>query len=243
MAPLLGNSGENLSADDALARLDLTLTQLEMSAQDDTAGRLAALTAVLKRPEFAGGATLWERIRRWLEDLLSRFLPKTATNPASNPVTDNALRVVGWIIAIGGAIAIIWLLSYWLQGILAGFVSDAQTDPRRAEDDLPATADEARQRAESLARAGDFRHAVRNLYLSALLTLQQHGVISTDRSLTNREILARVSGDHPAKPLLLPVVDTFDDVWYGIQEPDDQTFRSYSTSIDALETAAHRTET
>jgi hypothetical protein len=34
------------------------------------------------------------------------------------------------------------------------------------------------------------------------------------------------------------VVDTFDDVWYGVHEPDARTYEGYTRSIDQLETLA-----
>ena len=109
-------------------------------------------------------------------------------------------------------------------------------DERVIEDDLPQTPAEARQRAAGSASAGDYRSAVRNLYLSALLTLEQHGLVPADRSLTNREVLARVGSTHPLRPHLQPVVETFDDVWYGVHEPDAGTYDAYTHSIDEVET-------
>ena len=90
------------------------------------------------------------------------------------------------------------------------------------------------------AAGGDYRNAVRNLYLAALLTLEQNGLVPLDRSLTNREVLRRIPPSHPVAGRMQPVVETFDEVWYGVHEPDDQTYRQYTQEIDALETLAQR---
>ncbi len=140
-----------------------------------------------------------------------------------------------------GIIAIVLLLAYWLRGLLSGFVANADADEDEdAADDLPQTPAEARQRAAGAANVGNYRSAVRNLYLAALLTLEQHGLVPADRSLTNREVLGRVDSTHPLRPHLQPVVETFDDVWYGVHEPDAGTYAAYAHSIDELETLAEQ---
>ncbi|MBK8046909.1 MAG: DUF4129 domain-containing protein [Anaerolineales bacterium] len=64
--------------------------------------------------------------------------------------------------------------------------------------------------------------------------MEERGLVVVDRSLTNREMLARVPNNHPVRPHLQPVVDTFDEVWYGMHEPDAAAFTSYGASIEAL---------
>jgi hypothetical protein len=81
---------------------------------------------------------------------------------------------------------------------------------------------------------------VRNLYLSALLTLEQQDLVPADRSLTNREVLSRVGSAHPLRPHFQGVVETFDDVWYGVHEPDALTYAGYTHSIDELEALAQQ---
>ncbi len=72
--------------------------------------------------------------------------------------------------------------------------------------------------------------------------MEEHGLVTHDRSLTNREVLATLAPEHPLRPHMQPVVETFDAVWYGVQEPDDLTYRSYTQAIDALESLARAQE-
>ena len=44
--------------------------------------------------------------------------------------------------------------------------------------------------------------------------------------------------EHPARAHLQPIVEVFDDVWYGVHEPDDATFARYQAEVDALQQSA-----
>ena len=238
VAPLLGEGPEALTAAAALARVDTVLAQLEAAPGDDTAARLAVLAAVLAGPQFTAGDSLWDQFLRWLAEWLDRFLPRAQESPASTSAGGAAGDILWTVVGIGGAVALVLLLAYWLRGVLGNFIGDAQAAAAGDGGDLPQTPAEARRRAAERASSGDYRDAVRNLYLSALLTLEQNGVAPADRSLTNRELLARVPAGHPVRPHLQPVVETFDEVWYGVHEPDGQTYAAYTHSIDELETLA-----
>lgn len=221
----------------ALARLRGAMAQIDASPQDDTAARLAVLEEVLARPEFSTPLSLWDRFWRWLENLLSRYFPQSSTGPAASWVGVIA-RLVAWIVAIAVLAAVIWLLSYWLQRLLRSLVADARVETLLGDDDLPRSAAEARQQARVAAQSGLYRDAVRRLYLAALLQLSEHQLITYERSLTNREVLVRVPKDSPIRPHLEPVVATFDQVWYGVREPDQATFMAYEQEIDTLAAVA-----
>lgn len=238
LAPVLGDAGTALPPATAQARLDLLLAQLDASAHDALAARLAVLEDVLRQPEFAQTLSPLDRFWRWLREQVNRFLPEPASTSAGSPAASLLAEFVGWGAVVAGAVTIIWLLSCWLRGLVLGMVADADARRTQVADDLPQTPGAARRRADTLAHSGNYRHAVRNLYLSALLTLEQHGLVTTDRSLTNREVLARLPADHPIRPHFKPVVETFDDVWYGVHEPDQGTFGVYSRAIDELASLA-----
>jgi len=239
--PLLGEPPQELSSAAALQRIAAALDQLGAAGRDDTAARLDALARVLAGAQFNAGASWFDAFWRWLSDWWSRLFPERASSPAAAAAEQRAGDLIWSGIGIVGVIALVLLLAYWLRGFLGSFIGAVEL-PADGDgaDDLPQTPAEARRRAAGLAAGGDFRSAVRNLYLSALLTLEQNGLAPADRSLTNREVLRRVPLDHPVRSHLQPVVDTFDEVWYGVHEPDDQTYRAYTHSINELETLAAR---
>ncbi len=241
VAPLLGEGGQELAAADALQRIATALGQLEAADRDDTAARLDALARVLAGPQFNAGESWFDAFWRWLSEWWERLFPERQSSPAATAAEQRAGDLIWSGIGVVGVIALVLLLAYWLRGFLGSFIGGAEFPAGDAgADDLPQTPAEARRRAAGLAAGGDFRNAVRNLYLSALLTLEQNGLVPADRSLTNREMLGRVPADHPVRSHLQPVVETFDDVWYGVHEPDDRTYRAYTHSIDELETLAAR---
>jgi hypothetical protein len=241
VAPLLGAEGDALTQDAAAARVATLLAQLDAASHDNTAVRLAVLDKVLAGPAFQQGESWWDVFRRWLAEWLDRLLPDSARTSSNSGAAGRASDLIAWSIGIVGIVAIVLLLAYWLRGLLSGFVANADADEDgHTGDDLPQTPAEARQRAAGAANVGNYRSAVRNLYLAALLALEQHGLVPADRSLTNREVLGRIDSTHPLRPHLQPVVETFDDVWYGVHEPDAGTYAAYAHSIDELETLAEQ---
>jgi hypothetical protein len=54
-----------------------------------------------------------------------------------------------------------------------------------------------------------------------------------DRSRTNREYLQQLRGK-PAHDALVPVVDTFEQVWYGHRPLDAVAFSEYERQVQAL---------
>lgn len=222
------------------ARLAVVLAQLEAAPGDDTAARLLLLAEIFRRPEFNSPANWLDRFLRWLQRLWDRFFPdQSGAFDGENMAL--AQRIVLWAVVGLGVAAIIWLLGYWLQRLLRTFVDSAETALPAPESDLPRTAAEARAQAQAAAQSGEYRAAVRRLYLAALLQLAEHHWINFERSLTNQEVLRRIPPDSPVYPHLAPVIATFDRVWYGIHEPDQATFVAYAAEIDALADVARQT--
>jgi hypothetical protein len=226
--------------ENALLRLRGALAQIDASANDNTAARLAILAEILARPEFNTPLSLWDRFWQWLRNLLSDLMPE------SQPSGDSSwlallIRLIPWIVTIFIVAVAIWLLSYWLQRLLRSFVSDARVAELAGDDELPRTAAEARQQARVAAHSGRYRDAVRRLYLAALLQLSEQRLIDYERSLTNREVLTRLPEASPIRPHLAPVIATFDLVWYGVREPDQATFTAYEQEIDRLSAVAEST--
>jgi hypothetical protein len=237
LSPLLGETGDGLTAAAAAARIRTLLAELRAAENDATAARLAVLREVFAGSAFQSGDSWWDAFLRWLAEWIARILPAPA--PASGTAQPpTALGdFVAWLLGGLGALALLLLLVYWLRGLIRSFVPDAAA-AGEAGSDLPQTPAAARRLAAGAADAGDYRGAVRNLYLAALLTLEQHGLVPADRSLTNRELLAKADRTGDLRPHLEPVVAVFDDVWYGVHEPDANTYTAYTQAIDRLEALA-----
>ncbi len=209
--------------DATLARLHLLDSQLTLSANDDADARLLLLQETLQE--------------LGLKKILQT--PPHQTPERVSPLASAGADALGflfrWGFILAGGALLIFILGNWLSSLLGGFVEDAEIRRWQADGDAPITARQARKMAAEMAQTGNYREAVRHLYLSALFKLEETGFVPRDRSKTNRELLAAAAAVAPLIEHLQPVVDTFDQVWYGVREPDDATFRAYAAEIDQLE--------
>ncbi|HHY55794.1 MAG TPA: DUF4129 domain-containing protein [Chloroflexi bacterium] len=234
VAPLLGTEGAELNGAPARARLQLVERQLDAADADQTADRLAVLESILAGPAFQERESWLDQLRRWLTNLFQQWAGSAAADIEPSPVSTVLAQAVGWGVVIVGSALLITLLARWLRSLLHTFIGDAVKVEGRG-DDTPMTPIAARAAAARLAQHGDYRAAVRQLYHAALLTLQERRIVVRDPSLTNREVLARTPATHPVYTPLAAVVEVFDDVWYGVHEPDQTTFEQYRSTVDELE--------
>ena len=167
-----------------------------------------------------------ERIVSWLFD---RLAPAFG---AGGSAAFSALSAFGWALLITGVLLVIGLLVYALRGVRGTVLRDQAV--RQAAEEAGLSSADARTRAQTLINGGDYRSAVRYLYLSSLLWLDEHKLLRYERSLTNREYLAQVQNNPHLHERLSPVVSTFDRVWYGKRPIDDAALRTYQEQVDAL---------
>jgi hypothetical protein len=96
------------------------------------------------------------------------------------------------------------------------------------------TSVEALNRAQQFANAGDYRTAVRQLYLATLLWLDEHGRLRYDHALTNREYLQAAASEPALVSSLRPVVETFDRIWYGFESVSPEEFNAYLEQVNEV---------
>ena len=126
-----------------------------------------------------------------------------------------------------GAIALGVVIIFFIQQIRMNLISEAHDEVSETELEQVETERAALARAETAEAASDFRGALRFLYLSAILHLQERGVLPYDKSLTNREYLHQAQADIDLHTALGPAVTVFDEVWYGHKPCDAETVASY----------------
>ncbi|HEU5101223.1 MAG TPA: DUF4129 domain-containing protein [Roseiflexaceae bacterium] len=214
------------------------------------AERLGAIIDALAQPPSAAPADARERLRQmldqppfkrpdppqapaWLRDLtdwLVRILERLF-EPLGR-ISPTGGRTVAWAIASVGALLLIGVLVYLLRGLRRGLVSSARADEDDPEANL--TAKTALDQAGGLARGGNYRTAVRYLYLSALLWLDERDILRYDRALTNHEYLERVRDNPALRERMAPIVETFDRVWYGHLPIDAEAFAVYERQVEEL---------
>jgi hypothetical protein len=80
------------------------------------------------------------------------------------------------------------------------------------------------------------------LYLASLLKLDEVGALRYDRALTNREYVRQVSLKPALAAALWPVVETFDDTWYGFSPVTSEGYRAFESRVGELLQAAEGEE-
>jgi hypothetical protein len=203
------------------------LAQPPSAAPADARERLAQLLdkPPFKRSEEDAQPTWLRDFLDWLGRALEQILRPIGRAAAVGGNT------IAWAIGIVGLGLLLGVIAYMLRGLRRGMVADAQIDH---DPEANLTAKTALDQADGLARGGDYRTAVRYLYLSALLWLDERNVLRYDRALTNREHLDRVRENPALRARLAPIVDTFDRVWYGHISIDADAFAAYQEQIEAL---------
>ncbi|MGH2543163.1 MAG: DUF4129 domain-containing protein [Ardenticatenaceae bacterium] len=210
---------------DAPAHLRAAAASLRAPQTELPPDARARLERILSRPEFRPvPPSLWERLVRWLVQQLALLerVPGLAT------VGD----LLTWTIALFSGVIVGAVLLIFIRGLRRNVV--VEEEARILPGAIPTDAGEAQEYAAEAAKAGNFREAMRLLYLAALLHLDEVGLIRFDRALTNREVLATLSGSSMLHSLLAPVVGQFDRVWYG-HAPFGQTeYEVVQRQIEAL---------
>lgn len=190
------------------------------------------LKQILARPEFQWNSGQAVEMPSWLGNLLdaiSKFLDRLIF------VLANLVYQGRILLMIGAAILLLLVLFFISRTLSRSLVQDAQLAAEGSEGEGMLTSKGAIQRAQTLSTQGDYRNAIRYLYLSSLLVLDEQGLLRYDRSRTNREYLRSLSS-HPelANPLR-DVIEVFDRVWYGFESVDEQTYESYREHVEELQ--------
>lgn len=213
--------------DAAVEALDglLAATARDAATLDPDAAR-PALDDVLNSREFTGDLPEPDdgnAVTRWIDQQFERLFGWLGNEEStSSSFTRLLLTLLGIALVIG----VIGLIIQAIRRTLA------PKDASGARIDLPSdtSAQEARAEAERLAGGGDYRSALRWLYVSTLLRWQEAGRLRVEDSATNHEVLAevRARGDDAGVRVLTPLIDHFERVWYGDAPCDAADYRTFN---------------
>ncbi|HEU5131527.1 MAG TPA: DUF4129 domain-containing protein, partial [Pyrinomonadaceae bacterium] len=180
------------------------------------------LESILARPEYATGPQGSNALVRLLQDFarwISKFLPK----PRSvEPGRVNLISLIAQIVVI--AIAVLVLL-YVLKTVLvwySGRSRKTKTGKKREARivlgerlEPEATATDLLSEAESLARQGDLRAAIRKAYIALLVELGDRKLISLAHHKTNRDYLNSLRSVPQLHSRMRGLTESFERHWYG----------------------------
>lgn len=232
LARTMRRTPPNLEAVDGALGAVLAVSEQWPAGLHDEAD-LQRLQSVLARAEFQTEPAEPSPVQTWWESLLDR-LDRWLVRLFPDSADSQLGSALSWVLNIAGVVALAALLAYALRELLANLAAEAHVRAGDGDVGEVLTADSAFQRAQQLAEVRDYRTAVRYLYLSTLLALDERGVLRYDRTKTNREYLRAVSGQPALAATLREVIDVFDRVWYGYQPVDAATYARYQARVAEL---------
>jgi hypothetical protein len=228
-AALLAHIEERLRA--LGERLDEMQEGKPAASKDDNKTRLAE---ILRRSEYSkqaeeGGALtrLINRFLRWLSRSIS--LPQTKPLQPGNAM---ALSRVAQVVVGGVSLAAIGFLVWkfaprYLRNRRkkktkreARIVLGERLEPDQTSADLLA-------QAESLARSGDLRAAIRKAYIALLCELGDRKVISLAQHKTNRDYLGAVRDRPSLFHSMRGLTNSFEIHWYGFVPPGEDDWKEF----------------
>ncbi len=207
---------------------------------------------VLATKEFANAASakgdnsLWDKIMRgarWLSERIARFFDWLFGGRRSGfgKVIPGLARFVTYtlyVLLAVGALVGIYFLARLIIARSTGLqykrkASSLQVDLTGA--DLPDPLGSARAAAD----AGDYRAAVRLVYIACLRKAAGTGLLVLQENRTNWEYQRALRGKSKiAYDVLLPATRLFDVVWYGNRSANAEAFDLVMKAHDALPTSA-----
>jgi hypothetical protein len=237
---------------------------LEKAAPDARAASARAKD-ILSRPEFAvappkdakEGEELepseppgwWKRfmdwLEKWLENLFKRerqpVQPPTSLTPVSGASAANALVVI----LIGAVLVVL------VAVLLRAFGQRQQQESAQlevstldsaalAQDPMNALARPPEgwaHLADELASQGQYREAVRSLYLALLSRLHREGAILYDSTLSNWDYLRQFKGRREWLPPFRELTRRFDFAWYGNLPVGADGYRDFRALTQPILTA------
>lgn len=241
---------QELSDQVARLRREMTASELgddktPLTARQAVDAAHAVLASAAYDSEPYPEPTKWDRwkeararaFQRWLDSLHFGPHPYRGPTPSISPQFIN-----GIVIALG--IGLFALLVALLVGLLRRRA--ARVRPAADLDETEAALVEARDTdslhalAERKAQEGDYRLALRFIYLALLVALDTGGVLRFDRSRTNWEYLRalRASGREDVYQAMMPLTREFDRVWYGLARADAADYARARSQYEALQAAS-----
>lgn len=217
-----------------LAEVDRLLQAQTVAAPDAE----ESLARVLRDPQFRRSPALPIANPDLVQQILDGW-----SSLLADPLHAGSQVIFEWVLPLAGALLAAIVLALFARGLWQNLAPEATTSDSLAADEAHLDAKTAHAWALERARAGDTRAAIRYLYLSALLSLDERGLLRFDRTLTNREYLRALRDHATLRRLLSPVVGTFDRAWYGRIPVTEEEFQEYQRQVADVRAVERSPET
>jgi hypothetical protein len=184
-----------------------------------------------------------EALREWFKDRINR-----QGNGAASWITSSLLLYL--LMGIVFAALLVFFVRVWrdrnrrvvpVRAEAIAYQPDL-ADENVGADQLPV--DGWMQLAQSLLKEGNFRLALRALYLSTLAHLSQRNLIALATFKSNREYESELRRRGHAFPELSPIfaenVSFFERIWYGAHEATEQSVYQFAENVERITGSAWR---
>ena len=208
-------------------------TESAKSPAQDKEQNAKKLAEILQRPEFAKKVKqesaigrLVRQFLKWLENLIPKPKP-------IQPGTASVFSKIAQVFVIALAIAVlIFVGRLFLPRLLKTrrikrkvkegpkIVLGERIDPDQSATDLLSE-------AETLARTGDLRAAIRKAYIALLVELGDRKIISLEQHKTNYDYLRAVRRIESLYPNVKQLTDSFELHWYGLAQATENDWNSF----------------
>lgn len=190
-------------------------------------------------------------VGRWLGDIL-RWLRDLLTPDEQRLEDHSAGGIVSWILSSTGLLYILLALVLCVAGVLAWRLAQRrkQTAPGQLSPlagprpDIAAESTTADQQpaeewiaaASELMARGEWRLAMRALYLASLAFLAQQKLVTLARYKSNRDYIREVQrrGSPELAGVFSENMSSFERVWYGRHEATEQIVQQFDRNLEQL---------
>lgn len=216
-----------------LIALDDHLRRAEAAASGELSDSRDKIREILSRPPYqpeqetqvgAFVKKVWRKVRGFVGEIfsaLTRLLERLFGVSAT----------AGWISNL--VLILVLVAALIVAALLVRRLRRPQTKRKKTRlvlgEEIAAdgTSRELAEAGLAAARAGDFRTAVRKLYVSLLYELCERNLIELEDSATNHEYLRKASRFTALAGPMRYLTDRFDYVWYGMFPSSEDDFAAY----------------
>lgn len=203
--------------------------------KDETKRRIKQ---ILAREEFRGPSENTEdsiaaRILKWIADWFRALFPPREMSPAK--MDTGGLGTLGYILQIALYALVLGVVGFLIYKFAplalrrrrkqkGSSVARVVLGEKIAPDTTP---DELFAEAESLAREGHLREALRKGYIALLFGLGEKKAIGLAQHKTNRDYLRELRGRTELHGLVAGLTASYERHWYGAEEADDSEWKEF----------------
>jgi hypothetical protein len=217
-------------------RLSTLHERIRQSQQVAHAGdQRAQLDRILARPEYHLDKEQESLIKRFLDGLLEeiiRLLRRFSFSPGGEPDLPNAGLLSGFrillviIVFVASAIGAIYLIEH-LRRKRRQEEAKEMREVLGEEIAADVTSGDLLAAAAELARQGDYRTAIRRVYIALLLDLERRGKLPLHPSKTNRDYLNAMRSEGKIYPTFSMMTRAFEMIWYGQRGATKEDFNGF----------------